>query len=208
MDRTTHATKEGAGEDRDAQDGWRLVQLAQLVEDLQPLGARLRELLEDFTPEELHASETVELDPERRAALVNEVCGLRDAAEQIGWLGGDFAPRARVLSVSLSVVATAAATMLAEGSANAAIVQLAARLLLRADGFPALAEGIEADPRGTASWGEATIADVLDCFRDGGDPATAWVCGSARVRQDAHWATLGADGLARLAWALRNASAR
>ncbi|HZV75771.1 MAG TPA: hypothetical protein VFF79_18840 [Conexibacter sp.] len=203
-----HTTHEGAGEEREAQDGWRLVQLAQLVADLQSLGERLSGLLEDFTPDELHAAGTVELDSERRAAMVNEVCALRDAAEQIGWLGGDFAPRDHLLSVSLSAVARAAATMLSGGSANIAIVQLAARLLLREDGFPALAEGIEGDPRATAGWGEATMADVLDGFRDGSGPATAWVCASARVRQDTRWTTLGADDLARLAWALRNAPAR
>lgn len=207
MDEATHTTPEGI-DGEEIEPGWRLVRIVQLVTDLRALGERLHALLEDFTPEELHAAGTAELDPARRAAMVNEVCALRDAAEEIGWLGGDFVPLDHPLHVELAAVADAAADLLASGSGNVAMVQLAARLLLRARGFPALARGLEEDAQAAASWGETTIAEVLESFRDGSEDATAWVCASACLDRDKTWATLEAAELARLAWALRNAPAR
>lgn len=213
MERATHMKERGTDEQDEQRaarrEGWRLVQLAQLGRDVEVLARNMRELLEDFDGDELVAIGSATLDRDQRDALLNDVCALRDAADQVGMLGGELAPREDALTLSVEAVAEAAAETLSDGSGNIALVQLAARMLHREDGFTALAEGIEADPVAHASqWGDMTIGALLCAFRDADEQATAWVCASAGVSVDALWTALDVDALARLAWALRHPDIR
>jgi hypothetical protein len=199
-------THGGTEEERAARDGWRLVQIARLAIDVEALAHGLRELLAAFDPDELQAIDGAVLDPDRRDAVLNDACALRDVAEQVGMIGGDFAPHNDPLSVPLEALGEIAAEVLAEGSANASMIQLAARLVHRKEGFVALAEGLDTDPIGHASqWGDVTIGDVLGAFRDGSDSATSWICEAARVSAHTPWASLESDALILVTGALRNA---
>lgn len=190
-------------------DGWRLVQLAQLARDVEALAGRVRELLEGFDAKELVRAGGARLDSGERDALVNDVCALCDAAEQAGMIGGDLAPQDDAVDAPLEAIGEAAVEVLAEGSADVALIQLAASVVQRAEGFPALAEGIEADPVSHAGqWGDVTIDALLGAFRDAEDRVTAWVCASARVSADALWTSLDTDALARVTWAMRDVPAR
>lgn len=209
MDRPPHMTPGGTDDASGARDGWRLVQLAQLAGDIEQLARNVRESLADFEPHELHGLDGAVLSPDRRDAALNDICALRDAAEQMGIIGGDFTPHDDALSVPLAAIGEAAAKVMAEGSANVAMIQLAARMLDCDDGYAALAEGIETDPSGhVGQWGEATISEVLGAFHDADEGRTAWICASARISPEALWTSLDAGVLAQIAWALRNAPRR
>jgi hypothetical protein len=192
-----------------ARDGWRLVQLARLARDVEGLARGIRQLLEPFDADELVAAGGARLDAGARGALVDEVCALRDAAEQAGMIGGDLAPEHDALDVPLEAVGEAAVEALTEGSADVALILLASSVVHRDAGFPALAEGIEVDPIGhIGQWGDVTIGALLGAFRGADARVTAWVCASARVSADATWTSLDMDALARVTWALRHVPAR
>jgi len=188
----------------DALAAWRLVQLARLAEAVGERAQDVRAHLDGFGPDELHAEGGAVLDAERLHAVLDDVCALRDAAEQLGMIGGSFAPRDRALNADVDAVATAAACMLMEGGSDLWMVELAVRLLDRTRGFPALADAIEIDPLGVvAGWGETTVGGLLDAFHGDDAGRTADVCSAAAVNSDARWSNLGPDALRRVCSALR-----
>jgi hypothetical protein len=191
----------------DARTAWNLAQLARLAEAVGELGQKVREHLGGFAPDELHEQGRATLDVDRWDAVLDDVCALRDTAEQAGMLGGSFAPRDRALDVPVEEIADEAAGALMEGSSELWLVELAARLLVREQGFPALADAIEIDPLGcVAGWGEMTVAGLLDTFRGHDAGRTTYVCTTAGVSAEACWSSLGLDALRRIGTALRAAA--
>lgn len=177
---------------------WELIELAAHFYDVRELERQMDELLGDASPEEWE--EIAEQDP----ALVGKVRALADTLHPRAWLRRDAVLNEASLGVPLVELERAAADALAIGSRDVVLVQLAARLLRRTDGFPALATGIKADSRAVSRWGWVTIADVLTCFRDGGEQVSpASICALARVGPEACWSRLSARDLARVTWALR-----
>ncbi|MBS1870539.1 MAG: hypothetical protein JSS99_12845 [Actinobacteria bacterium] len=166
----------------------------------------MREQLEGFAPDELHGEGGAKLEADRWDAVLDDVCALRDTAEQVGMIGGSFTPRGRGLDADVEEIADAAACALREGGSELLMVELAVRLLDRERGFPALADAIEIDPLGcVAGWGETTIAELLDTFHGDDAGRTAYVCTMAGIGPDARWSSLGFDALRRICKALRAA---
>jgi hypothetical protein len=207
MERTARMTpgSTSSGPD-DARAAWNLAQLARLAEAVGELGQGVREKLDGFAPDELHEEGGATLDAERWDAVLDDVCALRDTAEQVGMIGGSFTPRGRRLDADVEEIANAAASALMEGGSELWMVELAVRLLDRERGFPALADAIEIDPLGcVAGWGETTVDALLGSFHGGDAGRTAYVCGTAGVSSDARWSSLGFDALRRICKALRAA---
>jgi hypothetical protein len=203
---TSGSTSSGAD---DAHVAWSLVQLARLAEAVGEMGQGVRAQLDGFVPEELHAEGSAALGVDRWHAVLDDVCALRDTAEQVGMIGGSFAPRDRALSADVEEIADAAAGALMEGGSELWTVELAVRLLDRERGFPALADAIEIDPLGcVAGWGETTVGGLLDEFHGDDSGRTAAVCAAAGVSSDARWSSLGWGALVRLCAALRVAAAQ
>lgn len=191
----------------DVRDGWSLAQLARLAEAVGDLARSVQDRLDDLDPDELRMEGGATLTPERLDGVLDDVCALRDAAEQAGMIGGSIRPRDRELEVDLDGLAEAAARSLIEGAAEIWMVELAIRMLEREQGFPALADAIEMDPLGVVKgWGETTVGLLLDAFREVDPGRTAWICQAAHVRAEDKWTDLDADALARVCAALREAA--
>lgn len=203
-------TREGSNNEAgDAGEAWRLAQLGRLAEAVGELGQGVREQLDAFVPEEVHATGGAALDADRLHAVRDDVCALRDTAEQVGMLGSSLAPRDRPLQADLEELAAAAAGALIEGISDLWMVELTVRMLDRTQGFPALAEAIELDPLGcVAGWEDTTVGGLLDSFRGDGAGSTAAVCAQAGVSSDARWSSLGAEELHGVCAALRDAATR
>lgn len=210
MERTLRMTPESRqnGPD-DAHTAWKLAQLARLAEVVGELGQGLREQLDGFGAQELHAQGRAALDADRLHAVLDDVCALRDTAEQVGMIGGSFTPHDRALDADVEEIADAAAGALMEGGSDLWMVEMAVRLLDRPRGFPALADAIEIDPLGcVAGWGDTTVGDLLDTFHGDDARRTADVCEAAGVSSDARWSSLGWDVLLGICGALRVAAAQ
>jgi len=210
MERTASMTpgSPSSGPD-DARAAWNLAQLARLAEAVGELGYGVGEQLAGFVPDELHEEGGATLDADRWEAVLDDVCALRDTAEQLGLIGGSFTPRGRGLDADVEDIADAAAGALMECGSELWMVELAARLLDRERGFPALAYAIEIDPLGcVAGWGETTIAGLLDTFHGDDAGRMAYVCATVGVSPDARWSSLGFDALRRICEALRAAAAQ
>jgi hypothetical protein len=201
---TPGGTSSGAD---DAHAAWSLVQLARLAEAVGELGQGVCDRLEGFIPEELHAEGSAKLSADRWHAVLDDVCALRDTAEQLGMIGGSFTPRERELNADVEEIAEAAAGALMEGRSEVWMVELAVRLLDRKHGFPAVADAIEIDPIGAvASWGETTVGGLLGAFHGPDAGRIAAVCAAAGVTPDARWSNLGWDALLGVCAALRLAA--
>jgi len=182
------------------------VQLAHLARSIEELAGRVGTRLAEFATDELHDAGSATLEPDACAAVLDDVCALRDAAEQAGMIGGDFTPHGRTLTVPLEALCAAAADALAAGSSDPSLIHLTVKLLDRDTGFAALAEGIDADPIGhVGQWGDMTVGGLLGEFRDADRRATAEVCSAAGVNAETLWTNLGVDALARVSWALHRA---
>jgi len=207
MDRASHMTPRSSSEAEDARAAWRLVQLARLAGAVEELAQDVRARLDGFVPGEIHAQGVGALDADRLHAVLDDVCALRDAAEQLGMIGGSFAPRDHELNADADAIADAAAGTLMEGGSDLWMVELAVGLLDRTQGFPALADAIEIDPLGAVTgWGETTVGELLGAFRGDDAGRSAYVCAAAGVSSEARWSNLGADTLARVCAALRAAA--
>lgn len=205
MERTLRMTHDGADrEDADARTAWSLVQIGRLAEAVEELGARIRALLEPFDPDELQDEGGVAFPADRWHVVMDDVCALRDTAEQLGMIGGSFTPRYRKLSVDVDEIGDAATRALTEGASQLWTIELAARLLDYERGFPALADAIEIDPLGcVAGWDDTTVGGLLSAFRGEDAGRAAAVCEAAGVSPEARWASLGWETLVSICAALR-----
>lgn len=187
------------GRTDDRARSWELVNIAATVYDLAELDRRLAQVLGDGRPEEIEAA--VQRDP----SLMPQVNALANELHPRAWLRASDAPDLDALDLPGADVVRAAADGLAEGSQDVVLVQLAARLLSRVEGFPALAIGLKSNPTAVARWGDVTVADLLRCFQDrgGARPSPATIYAAANVGPMMRWAALSPRELSRVAWALR-----
>lgn len=146
-----------------AEQGWRVVQLAELLRALERHQDRALRTLYRFDPA-MRASFAYTLKARQLLRLHREGNEIAQLAEQIETLLAAL-PDADPIPVTYEDVRASAEQLLRRSaSLEARAVLLAAQLLDRTTGLPALAEGLRTSGAYTA-WDETTVGSLLGAFR-------------------------------------------
>lgn len=185
---------------------WQYVHLRQLISDAAAVAAAAEQCLDGVDLDALRSGRGLALSAHECNAAMDAILVLRDVADTMEQIARSQGPRDETLVVSPQEIAAEAQRALADGSADAASVLLAVRMLRPADGFPALAVAIDSDPEAVQQWAELPVGELLSCFHGCRDEHLARIAHVADVDLETTWDELGIDALARIADALREAA--
>jgi hypothetical protein len=179
-----------------ADAGWRLLQLAELLRQLESHQDRLLTILRRLEPS-VDPGFSMKLKRAHVEELHRGIDGLTDLVEQAAALIDGVAFDA--LEIGFDELADRARPELARGDAlDARRVVLSARLLRFEIGWPALAEGLRTSEV-HMSWQGTTVSDVLSAFRGATPQLVRRVATAAGLAPGAELANCSADAIARLA---------
>lgn len=185
---------------------WQYVHLRQLIGDASAIAAIAEQRLDGIDLDALRAGNGLALSADECNSTLDAILVLRDVADTMEQLVRTLRPREETLVVSSQEIAVEAEHALASGSADAAYVLLAVRMLRPAQGFPALAEAIETDPEAVQQWAELPVGELLACFDGCRSEHLEQIADTAQIDLTTTWDRLGLDVLARVAEALREAA--
>lgn len=180
-----------------ADHGWRVLRLVELLRALERHQDRVLRILYRFDPA-MPASFAFTLEAGRIARLHCEGAEIVQLAEQVEMLLAAL-PEEDAVTVAYDDVRVSAERLLRDGDTlDPAAVLLAAQLLDRSAGLPALAEGL----RGSgayASWGATTIGRLLGAFRGVSPQLVRRIATAARMAPGTEIAACRPDEVAQLA---------
>lgn len=180
-----------------AEHGWRVVQLAELLRALERYQDRALRILYRFDPA-MRASFGYTLKAGQVVRLHREGIEIAQLAEQIETLLATL-PDEDPIPVTYADVRVSAEQLLRHGATlDVRAVLLAAQLLDRTTGLPALAEGLRSSGAYTA-WGETTVGSLLGAFRGVTPQLVRRIATAARMAPGSELAGCHPDEIAQLA---------
>jgi hypothetical protein len=190
----------------DGRLAWQYMHLRQLVDDASSISAVAERRLDGIDFDALRDGDGLALSADECNGALDAILVLRDVADAMEQIAQALRPRDETLVVSAAEIAVEAEHALASGTADAAYVLLAVRMLGPAQGFPALAEAIECDPEAVQQWAELPVGELLSYFNGCRAEHLEQVADAAQIDLATTWDGLGLDVLARIAEALREAA--
>jgi hypothetical protein len=180
-----------------ADHGWRLVRLAELLRALERHQDRALRTLYRLDPS-MRPAFAVTLRAGQVDRFHREGIEIAQLVEQIDALL-DALPEEESISVTYDDVRASAERLLRDSDTlDAGAVLLAAQMLDRAAGLPALAEGLRASGAYT-SWGTTTIGELLGAFRGVSPQLVRRIATAARMAPGTQTAGCRRDEIAALA---------
>lgn len=180
-----------------ADHGWCVLRLAELLRALERRQDRALRILYRFDPA-MPSSFAFTLEAGPIVRLQCEGVEIVQLAEQIETLLAAL-PEEDAVTVTYDDARASAERLLRDGDTlDPAAVLLAAQLLDRATGLPALAEGLRASGA-YASWGAATVGRLLGAFRGVSPQLVRRIATAARMAPGTELAGCHPDEVAQLA---------
>lgn len=180
-----------------AEHGWRVVQLAELLRALERHQDHTLRILHRFDPA-MRPSFARTLKAGQVVRLHREGIEIAQLAEQIETLLAAL-PDEDPIPVSYEDVSVSAEQLLRRSAIlDARAVLLAAQLLDRASGLPALAEGLRSSGAYTA-WGDTTVGGLLGAFRGVTPQLVRRIATAVRMAPGTEIADCHPDEIAQLA---------
>lgn len=180
-----------------ADHSWRLLRLAELLRALESHQDRALHILFRLDPS-MRPTFAVTFKSGQVDTLHREGVAIRDLAEQIDALLDALPEAEPILTAYDDVRASARRLLRASDTLDSAAVLLAAQLLDRTTGLPALAEGLRASDAYT-SWGATTVGGLLGAFRGVSPQLVRRMVTAARLAPGTEIARCNPDEIAQLA---------
>jgi len=180
-----------------ADEGWKLLRLAELLRALERRQDRALRVLHRLDPR-MRTSSAVTLRAAQVKILKREAFEISQLAEQIDALI-DGLPDEEPVAISYEDVRASAERLLRHGDTlDARAVLLAARTLDRSTGLPALAAGLRAGGAYT-SWDRTTVGGLVGAFRGVSPQLARRIVTAARMAPGAEISACHPDEIAQLA---------
>lgn len=180
-----------------ADESWKLLRLAELLRTLERHQVRALRILHRLDPR-MRPSFAVTLRPAQVEHLHREGCEIAQLVEQIAALI-DAIPDEQSAVVSYDEAVASAERLLRRGDTlDAAAILLAAQLLDRSAGLPALAEGLRSSGAYT-SWNRTTVGGLIGAFRSVSPQLARRIATAARMAPGTEIAGCHPDAIAQLA---------
>jgi len=180
-----------------ADEGWKLVRLAELLRAVEHHQDRALRILYRLDPR-MRSSFAVTLRAAQVEDLHREGAEIVQLVKQIDALVDALPDAEPVAVVYEDVVASAERLLRDGGTLDAAAVLLAAQLLDRLTGLPALAEGLRSSGAYT-SWSRTTVGGLLGAFRGVSPQLARRIATAARMAPGTEIAGCHPDEVAQLA---------
>lgn len=180
-----------------ADHGWTLLRLAELLRTFERHQDRALRILYRLDPH-MRPSFAVTLNAGQMENLQRRILEIDQLAEQIDALA-DTLPEEQSVAVAYDDVRASAEQVLRQGETlDATTVLLAAQLLDRATGLPALAEGLRSGGA-YASWDMLTVGSLVGAFRDVSPQLARRIATAARMAPGTEISGCHPDEIAQLA---------
>ncbi|HXE43823.1 MAG TPA: hypothetical protein VN635_01365 [Conexibacter sp.] len=177
--------------------GWSILRLAELLRTLERHQDRALRILHRFDPD-MRTAFTSTLNGAQVARLHRDGMEITQLAEQIETLLAAL-PEEDPIAINYEDVRVSAEHLLRRGATlDAGAVLLAARLLDRASGLSALAEGLRSSGAYTA-WDATTVGSLLSAFRGVTPQLVRRIATAARMAPGTEIASCQPDRIAQLA---------
>lgn len=178
-------------------ESWKLLRIAELLRTLERHQDRALRILYRLDPR-MRPSFAITLRAAQVEHLHRESFAISELVEQIDALV-DAIPNEEPVAVSYDDVAASAERLLRGGDTlDATAVLLAAQLLDRSTGLPALADGLRSSGAYTA-WTKTTVGNLVGAFHDVTPQLARRIVTAARMAPGTEIAGCNADEIAQLA---------